>query len=174
MMDSDIELFLKSLDLAVDMVMIRDEAEIIKGVLPIYVESQVYEKYDPVVYERAGSEGGLADEKNYKADYDANTKTLSVEIVRDDSPEELKRYKGHYPEYTIADIVEAGGPYRYPPKKVKLGPRPFTKQLETDWTKSRGFEGILVEGLRRYGFDADLSSEFDAVEEDSVYGELPF
>lgn len=174
-MDSEIEQFLQKLDLAVDMVMVTAEAETIKGVLPVYVDEKVYEKYDPVVYERAGDEGGLSDPKNYQADYDKISKTLTVEVVRDDSPEELARYKGHYEPYTIAEIVEAGGPYRYRPKKKDIGPRPFTKQLETDWTKSRGFEGILVEGLRMLGFDADIGdAEPPLYEEDSVYGELPF
>lgn len=173
-MDSEIEQFLQKLDLAVDMVMVTAEAETIKGVLPVYVDELVYEKYDPVVYERAGDEGGLSDPKNYQADYDKVSKTLTVEVVRDDSPEELARYKGHYEPYTIAEIVEAGGPYRYPPKKVKLGPRPFAKQMEEDWVKSRGFEGILVDGLRALGFDADMGDSASVVEEDSIYGELPY
>lgn len=172
-MEAELQQFLTDLDHAIDDVMKTEETNLIKGMLPMFVEQYVYEKYDPVVYSRAMDHGGLSDPQNYKDSYDPNTKTLVVEVVREDTPAELERYGGHAAGVTIADIVEDGGPYRYPPKKNRVGPRPFAKEAEKDFATTGKFEGFLVDGLRARGVDADDSTGFysGVAEPDGDWGE---
>ena len=176
----DIQQFLDQLDAAVDDVMEHDEVDMIKGIMPIFVQFYVFDKYAPRAYERAeerGAFGGLTDPRIYKDRYDRFTKTLEVEIDRQDSDFEEDRWGGHYPGKEIADIVESGTGYRWPSRvSPHIPPRPFAEEAEKDMALTGKFEGHLIDGLRKNGFQADWGATMESYFEsagDSVYGELP-
>lgn len=107
------------------------------------VQSEVYDEYAPKVYERRKDDGGLLDAENISFELDAGEMQLTV---RNEAPRET----GNYDSGFVAEIVESGKGYIWPPKGV--GARPFhsvaEEKLIADGTASRA----LAEGLLRQGY----------------------
>ena len=124
----DLQAFMDVLDMAVDYAMEHEIAEITKSAIQVMVETEVYRKYTPKVYLRAGEHGGLKDRHEMDATYEQQTKTLTVQDVRDDPATKHWRWmKTGDPDNTVADIVENGGPWSW---RVHIGPRPFHQPAE--------------------------------------------
>ena len=125
---ADLQAFMDAVNQSLNYVMEHEIAEITKDAIFVMVETEVYRKYTPRVYQRQGAYGGLQDRDNMEATYDRVTKTLTVEDVRDDPGTKDWRWrKTGDPENTVADIVENGGPWSW---RVHIGPRPFHKPAE--------------------------------------------
>ena len=115
---------ISDLDIAVDIAMQRrDMVDWPKVVLGIAIRENVYEKYDPLYYERRYGEGGLGDYENMEATYDAGTHTLEIEDVATGNP----RFEPT--DGRIDEIVENGGPWNYA-LRPDPGPRPFYSKAE--------------------------------------------
>lgn len=137
---ADLAMFTAKLNTAVQSAMEGPVADTAKAFLADAVETEVYDVYDPVYYERKKNEGGLSDIDNMEATYDAANMTLEVEDVRRD--EETGRL--------VAPVVESGRGYRY----FSPGARPFHKVAEENMAKTGELERALEYGLRQAGFDA--------------------
>lgn len=141
----DIDRFLAELDAAIDSAMEFEVAEISKNYIADAVETEVYEKYDPVVYKRRrDTDGGLQDKNAMIAEYDVATKTLTVESQGIDQSTGV----------IAAHIVEETYNYEYPPRR-DIGLRPFHSIAEENLIKSGDAERALAEGLKRMGFDVE-------------------
>lgn len=102
------------------------------------IQEEVYDKYEPVQYERKGYHGGLIDEDNIEVSM-VDDNTLCVENIRFDGKRE------------VAQIVESGDGYQYD-FDFNGVPRPFTEA-----TRKELASGVLHQtmktGLSRKGFD---------------------
>lgn len=124
----DLKTFMEVVNASVDYVMEHEITEMVKSAISAMVETQVYRAYQPKAYARMGEFGGLQDRNNMEAHYEKQTRTLTVQNVRDDPDTKEKRWrKGGDPDGTVADVVEDGGPYTW---RVRIGPRPFHKPAE--------------------------------------------
>ena len=124
----DLEAFMEILNMAVDYSMEHEITEMVKSAIFVMVETEVYRKYTPKVYVRQGPYGGLQDRGNMEAKYERQTKTLTVQNVRDDWETKDWRWRQTGdPDNTVADIVENGGPWSW---KVHIEPRPFHEPAE--------------------------------------------
>lgn len=141
---ADIALFRAKLNGAVDLAMENyvGSAAVLK--IADAVETEVYGKYDPVMYERRKGNGGLSDisPENIVVEYDAGTKTLTVtDMNRDEATGRL-----------VAPVVESGVGYQY---NVDIGPRPFHKVAEERMISDGDFEEALEFGLKSQGFQVE-------------------
>lgn len=135
--------FNAKLDAAIGQAMENDVATMVRVALATAVQTEVYDAYQPHMYERRGPEdGGLQSQSKdvMVATYDPATMTLEVQdMSRDDDTGRL-----------IAPVVESGEAYQYPWKGQKA--RPFHERAQEDVVESGWFEGALVSALRGAGF----------------------
>lgn len=146
----DLAAFMDIVDQSLDYVMEHEIAEMTKDAISVMVETQVYRVYQPKSYARMGEYGGLKDRNNMDAKYEKQTKTLTVQDVREDpGTKEWRWKKTGDPEYTVADVVENGGPYSW---RCRIPPRPFHQPAEdflinggyADRTLTEQMEGNLA------------------------------
>lgn len=139
--------FMEVLDKAVDYVMQNDVADVAVGAIQGAIQTEVYNKYTPKMYVRSLDTGGLQDPHNIDRKYDAVTKTLELQDVRND-PETMdwRWRKTADPDNTVADIVEKGGPYQYP-LRPDPGPRPFHSVAEQWLSRNKYFDRALQTGV---------------------------
>lgn len=107
------------------------------------VQTEVYEEYTPKIYERRRDDGGLYDPENITFELDAAEMQLTV---RNEAPRET----GNYDSGFVAEIVESGKGYIWPPKGV--GARPFHSVAEESLISDGKAEKALAEGLMRQGY----------------------
>lgn len=137
--------FCNRLDDAIEYAMEAEVAVVARTAIHNAVVSEVYDKYDPLMYHRRGDHGGLSDQSpdNMEAVYDRETRTLSVQDVnRDDETGRL-----------VAPVVESGKGYQYPWEGMKA--RPFHSVAQQEMIDSGWFSGALKAGLKRKGFQTD-------------------
>ena len=130
-----------ALDDAIEYAMEVEVATMARVAIHNAVESEVYEKYDPLVYRRRGDDGGLADQSqdNMEAVYDRQTRTLTVQDVNEDDDTGRR----------VAPIVESGRGYQYPVKGMKA--RPFHSVAQKNMVDDGWFSGALRTGLKHKG-----------------------
>jgi len=132
----DLQAFMDVLDMAIDYTMQHEVRDLVNSTIISFVYERVYKQYTPHVYIRWREQGGLSDVNNLNATYDVQTKTLTVQDVRDDPDTvEWRWKKSGDPDMTVADIVEKGGPYSW---RVRIKPRPFHQPAE-DYLVRGGF-----------------------------------
>lgn len=128
------------LDADIGTVMTTIVADQAKWTLQRAVETEVYEKYDPLVYRRKGDEGGLADKDLMEARYDPAEMLLEVQSIREDGGR------------LIAPIVESGKGYTFESKGAAyMKPRPFHSVAE-EMLGEGPFEKALAGGLYKLGY----------------------
>ena len=124
----DLQAFMEIMNQSIDYTMKHEIAEMTKSAIAVMVEKKVYQVYQPKSYARMGEFGGLADRNNMEVHYEKQTRTLTVQDVRDDPDTKEKRWKiTGDPDNTVADVVENGGPYTW---RVRIPPRPFHQPAE--------------------------------------------
>jgi hypothetical protein len=135
--------FREILNMAVDWAMEHDVADVAVSAIQGAIQTEVYNKYTPKMYVRSLDTGGLQDPHNIDRKYDAVTKTLELQDVRND-PETMdwRWRKTADPDNTVADIVEKGGPYQYPLRPYP-GPRPFHSVAERWLSQNKWFDRAL-------------------------------
>lgn len=109
--------------------------EIAKNDIQFRVESDVYPLYTPMLYQRRGRSGGIADTSMYEASVDDATHTLTV---RDDRPE--------------VGIVESGTGYTWEESAIyhmQPFPRPYFDLAEEDVVLDGEAETALIDAITR-------------------------
>lgn len=138
-LDEDLAAFEARLDAAIQSAMETEVTEAAKSTLQESVYTQVYDKYQPKMYLRAGDFGGLSDEQEMEAEYDPLARKLTVTDMRRDEDDGR----------LVAPVVESGRGYRYR-LRPNPGPRPFHSVAEAEMGNGL-FEAALAAGLRRAG-----------------------
>lgn len=141
----EVDWFKEILNQAVDYTMEHEMVTAAASVIQGAVETEVYAKYSPKRYVRQRDLGGLLDPHEIDHHYDKQTKTLELKDVRDDAETKEWRWKQTGdPDYTVADVVENGGPYMY---RVRIGPRPFHSVAEKRLIDMGVADKVLEDGL---------------------------
>lgn len=138
--------FNATLDEAVHQAMETDVTDSAKAMIAGAVQTEVYNAYEPVMYQRRGElgeDGGLNDFDVMEAQYDRTTMTLEVQDMSRD--EETGRL--------IAPVVESGKGYQY--KWPGQKPRPFHKKAQEDLAASGLVNEALKKSLKAFGFSVD-------------------
>lgn len=104
--------------------------DIFRSCLERSIEQNVYGEYTPMMYERRGTSGGLADPENIDITYNSAEMELLIEDVATGNP----NYEP-YDTGRIDDYIESGTYYYYP-AEGGLGARPFYEQAETQMEKA--------------------------------------
>ncbi|MGR7944285.1 MULTISPECIES: hypothetical protein [unclassified Paenibacillus] len=104
-----------------------------------HIQSDVYDVYDPVLYERKGYNGGLIDEDSIEVGL-VDDNTLYVENIRFDGDRE------------VAEIVESGQGYTYDFLYNGV-PRPFTENTRQELQQTGVLNEVMRNGLSRRGLD---------------------
>lgn len=132
-LDVEIAEFMDALDGVIDEAMefkVRDAAA---SHIQAAVVTEVYMQYEPKGYDRKMTNHGLADTReapvgSIQSHYESQTKTLTVENVREDWEPTMRKHEGR----NVAKVVESGEGYDW--HSVK--PRPFHKIAEANLIKS--------------------------------------
>ena len=132
-LDAEINEFMDALDGVIDEAMefkVRDAAA---GYIQAAVITEVYMKYPNPKYERKMMNHGLADIReapvgSLESHYEPQTKTLTVEDVREDWEPTMRKHEGR----KVAPVVESGQGYDW--RTIK--PRPFHHVAEQNLIKS--------------------------------------
>lgn len=142
---AELKTFMEVVNASVDFIMEHEITDMVKDAIYVMVETQVYRVYQPKSYARWGEYGGLQDRNNMEAHYENQTKTLTVQNVRDDPNTKEKRWKkSGNPDITVADVVEDGGPYTW---RVRIPPRPFHQPAEDFLIKGGYVDRKLTEEM---------------------------
>lgn len=115
-----------------------DVAKKVKKVERDMIQTEVYDKYDPTMYDRKKKDGGLQDYKNMESKLIDGK--LSIENIRKD--EETDRY--------VAPVVETGSGYDYEFKYSNTG-RPFVSKTAQELEKTGQHTQALKDGLTKRG-----------------------
>ncbi len=138
---SDIAVFVKQLDAAIDEAMQGPVLDGAKEQIQDTARTKVYSAYQPQFYSRRMMSDGLMDEKNMQWDY--SDKTL---VIRDVA-EWQQLYQGPTPGEPLAEAIAAGSPqYHF----GDAGPRSFMPEAEEAFGEE--YERILGNSLRIDGF----------------------
>lgn len=105
------------------------------------IQSEVYDVYEPVIYERLGENGGLIDDANIHVDM-INLNTVSIESKRMDDGRD------------VSVIVETGVGYNpeWPFPYTNKG-RPFTDVTRDELLNDGSVEHAIYNGLKRQGMN---------------------
>ena len=123
----------------------EDMQKVIKDTMKEHLETDVYAKYTPYVYQRRKEDGGLLDPDNIEIK-PVNNNSLDTTI----SVKETAEYNG-YPDNqfyeTLAERIEYGIPNgRLPYKK----PRPFMQETYEDLKKSGVVKKTLKKNMQKH------------------------
>ena len=131
-LDAEIADFMEELDGVIDEAMETKVREAAAGYIQAAVITEVYMKYPHPKYERKKENRGLMDIReaptgSIQSDYEKQTKTLTVENVREDWEPTAWKHQGR----NVAKVVESGKGYDWHP----VEPRPFHKVAEKNLIK---------------------------------------
>lgn len=116
------------------------------------VQEHVYDSYDPVVYERRGIKGGLADPKNHVSSFFYRNNSEVSLLIQNTT-------KGKDENIYLAGLVEYGhangyGEYQYPYRTYGdptfLNPRRFTYQTMLELERTLKHVEAFRSGLKRH------------------------
>lgn len=138
-MEDDLEMFLLTLDEAIDTVMQTEMADLIRAKMSEYAEELVYNAYEPRFYSRRRLDHGIMDTRTMDAKYDGRSMERKVLEVSANA-EWQQLWGGQRPDYKLADAIERGLK-RFNMKRA--GPRPFAKPTERELKSSGLFDAYL-------------------------------
>lgn len=132
---------MKSIQIEIDKSLSEDVSKKVKKVQLEHVKKDVYDKYEPTVYNRRKDNGGLSDIDNIEGKL-IKSGLLSIENKRKD--EETGRL--------VAPVVETGQGYNYDfPFNGKS--RPFVKNTIQELEVTQEHVQALKEGLQKRGIN---------------------
>lgn len=135
----DLAIFEKSLDNAINDTLTHEVTDKAKEYLADAIQSEVYDKWDPKMYIRQKTNGGLQDPSLMEATLeDPINHILTVQDVRRDD------HTGRL----VAPVVESGEGYNY----VDIPARPFHIIAEKNLETTGAFQNSVTSGLRSRGF----------------------
>ncbi|HJR46674.1 MAG TPA: hypothetical protein VJ799_00825 [Nitrososphaeraceae archaeon] len=134
-------------------VMNKEVTETIRDVEQRNIQDEVYNKYEPVMYERRRRNDGLQDRKNMI--HNVNTFKNGVELTVENITEGIED------DFLIADLVEYGDghngkEYQYKGNRLAkdyLKPRPFTKATIEELELNDEHVYSFIKGMRAKGVD---------------------
>jgi len=137
----DVAMAEAKLNLAIQQVMEGQVADLARDAMTQAVETEVYDAYTPIKYQRRRSrDGGLQDTTVMAQHYDPVTRTLTLEnLSRDNRSGRL-----------IPPLIEEGKGYRMHQQDAPF-PRPFHAEAERLMGEGL-FEDGLADGLARMGY----------------------
>lgn len=142
----ELDAFVAALDDAINVALGGEVAEGAKAAISEAVQSEVYDTYFPIEYDRRGLQGdGLADTNVMAAQLDPFAHELTViDESRDNDSGRL-----------IAPVVESGQGYGWSNSEIARSrmPRPFHKVAEERFAESGEFKEALARGLEKQGFE---------------------
>lgn len=135
----DLASMFKFLEQQAQSVLKQEIAKTVVKKMQKHIQEDVYDVYDPVMYERKGYNGGLIADDNIEITV-VDDNTISVENIRFDGDRE------------VAEIVESGMGYifDFPYNGV---PRPFTENTRKELQETNILEIEMKKGLTRRGLD---------------------
>ena len=145
-MDAELNMFMGLVDQLIDYTMETDVLDSVKKEMAAKIDKEVYEKYEPIMYERKINERGLLDMRStgeggsLDVHYDSKIKLLTVENVR---PDWEPTHKSH-PDRNVAAVVESGSGYDFW-KRPKA--RPFHQKTENALISSGEIDRILTKSM---------------------------
>lgn len=134
-----IEAALKFIEQQAQSVLKQEIAQKAVKTMQKHVQTDVYDKYEPKMYDRKGYQGGLIDEDNIEVSM-IDDNTVSIENIRFDGDRE------------VAEIVETGQGYTYSFEYSGV-PRPFTENTRKELQETNILENEMKKGLTRRGLD---------------------
>jgi hypothetical protein len=142
---SDLE---KQLKAKVSETLQKEVFEEIRDVEIENINDIVYSVYEPNVYKRRGSSGGIGDRENIQKNM---VDDLTMEVTND-TPANLK-HKGTDKPLDILIERGHGNPYRYdyPSDGEYMKPRKFTEATINDLKQNKQHIKALKEGLKKRG-----------------------
>lgn len=142
----ELDAFAAELDDAINVTLEGEVAEGAKAAISEAVQSEVYDAYFPIEYDRRGLQsGGLADANVMAAQLNPFAHELTVtDESRDNDSGRL-----------IAPVVESGQGYEWSKAEIARSrmPRPFHEIAEERFAESGEFEEALTRGLEKQGFE---------------------
>lgn len=135
----DLASLFKHLEQQTQSVLKQEVAKTVVKTMQKHIQDDVYDVYEPTIYERKGYQGGLIDEDNIEVTMQDDN-TLSVENIRFDGDRE------------VAEIVETGENYTYSFEYSGV-PRPFTENTRKEFRETNILENEMKKGLTRRGLD---------------------
>jgi trans-2-enoyl-CoA reductase len=127
-----------------------DVVETIKDMEIEHIKQDVYDAYNPVVYDRRKENEGLIDRNNIKGTIQNENNTISVDVTNDtiENPD----YPPTTGEY-IDSIIESGEGYIWKNSEIYKNqpfPRPFTENTYEDLKNNKQHIQALKKGLNQY------------------------
>ncbi len=117
-----------------------------------HIQKDVYEAYDPKVYERRKDKNfneSLASPENIQGELlDKTTLVVSNET----EPNPFAR-DGATTDKNLPEVIEYGRGYDYPGKGAYSDPRPFTKNTVDELRETKAHVLAIKEGLVKRGID---------------------
>ena len=156
-MKDDVATFEAKLNQRIEVTMVEMVLPKVKDALQEAIETEVYEKYTPTLYERRrDKDGGLQDRDMMKFTYDNTTNTLEVkDLSRANADSDyMASDSGNTLGRLVAPVVESGEGYTWTKSKIykkQPFPRPFHEAAERQMKDSGEFERQLEIGLKGYG-----------------------
>ena len=130
-----------------------DVADTVKEVMTDHIIRDVYDKYDPAVYQRRYNSGGLLDSENIIATM-GNDGELLVQNVTVGSdtyyiPNIKKTFKSANADKFITPVIEYGRGYDV----VDIEPRPFIQNTHDDLEQNHYHTEAMKRSLKKQGLE---------------------
>lgn len=131
----------------------EDVADTVKEVMTDHIVSDVYDAYEPVVYQRRYSNGGLLDINNIIATMGDNGELFVQNITLGNStyfiPEINKGFISANVDKFITPIIEYGTGYDV----VDIEPRPFIQNTHDDLERNHYHTEAMKRSLKKQGLE---------------------
>ena len=139
----------KRINIALD----TDVTDTVKDVMTDHIIRDVYDKYDPTVYQRRYNNGGLLDSENIVSTI-GNDGELLVQNVTMGSetfyiPNIKKTFKSANADKFITPVIEYGKGYDV----VDIEPRPFMQNTHDDLEQNHYHTEAMKRSLKKQGLE---------------------
>ena len=126
--------------------------EKVNEVMLEYIETDVYNAYEPKTYLRRGNNGGLSDPDNIvvQREYDGAISIENVTVGREFYFQDREPIRSNNADRPLTPIIETGKGYDY---WSKAFPRPFVNNTVDEIVQEKIIENTLKEGLKKQGLE---------------------
>ena len=139
----------KRINIALD----TDVADIVKDVMTDHIIQDVYEAYEPTVYQRRYTNGGLLDSENIIATMGNNGELLVQNVALGNEyyyiPSIKRSFQSANADKFISPIIEYGTDYDV----VDIFPRPFMQNTHDDLEKNHYHTQAMKQSLKKQGLE---------------------
>lgn len=143
-------------------VLVNEVSDVAKDNMQEHIVSDVYNKYDPVIYARRMNNGGLLDRNNIVSDLKGDLKLSVKNVTLGDKYYSIREYSksGGYTSKPmisqnynkpIAEVIETGQGYDVKGWEYYGVPRPFMRNTYEDLRDNHCITTAMKNGLKRQG-----------------------